>query len=104
MFSKGNEIGIKAKALDSEILIALRHELENALHKQGKVDAIHSLRRSQGNKENQYLRQFKPSLLVRGRELYADKNFSKAVPMLHKASRKLSRRQRYRNSASHDLR
>lgn len=85
MFSKGYAIGIKAKALDSEILIALRHELENAFHKQGKIDAIHSLRRSQGNKENQYLRGYKPSLLVRGREFYADKNFAKAVPMLQKA-------------------
>lgn len=85
MLSKGNLIGVKAKALDPEILIALRHELENALHKQGKVDAIHTLRRSQGNLENQYYRSVKPSLLVRGREFFADKNFKKAEPTLRKA-------------------
>lgn len=85
MLSKGNAIGVKMKALDPEIMIALRHELENALHKQGKIDAIHSLRRSQGNMENQYVRAFKPSLLVRGREFYADKNYKKAEPALCKA-------------------
>jgi tetratricopeptide (TPR) repeat protein len=85
MLVKGNEIGIKTKGLDAEILIALRHELENALHKQGKVDAIHTLRRSKGNKENQYIRMFKPSLLVRGREFFADKNYGKAEPALRKA-------------------
>jgi tetratricopeptide (TPR) repeat protein len=85
MLVKGNEIGIRTKALDAEILIALRHELENALHKQGKVDAIHTLRRSKGNKENQYIRAFKPSLLVRGREFFADKNYGKAEPALRKA-------------------
>jgi len=85
MLAKGNAIGIKAKALDPEILIALRHELENALHKQGKVDAIHTLRRAQGNVENQYYRSVKPSMLVRGREFFADKNFKKAEPMLRKA-------------------
>lgn len=85
MFSKGNSIGIKAKALDPEIMIALRHELENALHKQGKVDAIHTLRRSEGNRENQYIRSYKPSAFMRGREFFADKNFSKAEPTLQKA-------------------
>ncbi len=85
VLAKGNEIGIKTKALDSEILIALRHELENALHKQGKVDAIHTLRRSPGNKENQYIREFKPSIFMRGREFFADKNYSKAEPALRKA-------------------
>ena len=85
MFAKGNEIGTRTKALDAEIMIALRHELENSLHKQGKVDAIHSLRRSQGNKENQYIREFKPSFLVRGREFFADKNYKRAEPVLRKA-------------------
>jgi len=85
MLAKGNAIGIKAKALDPEIMIALRHELENALHKQGKEDAIHSLRRSAGNRENEFIREFKPNFLMRGREYYADKNFKKAESALQKA-------------------
>lgn len=85
MLSKGNSISVKAKALDPEIMIALRHELENALHKQGKIDAIHSLRRSQGNHENLYIREVKPSFFMRGREFFADKNFSKAESTLQKA-------------------
>ena len=85
MLSKGNAISVKAKALDPEIMIALRHELENALHKQGKIDAIHSLRRSQGNRDNQYIREVKPSLFMRGREFFADKNFSKAEVTLQRA-------------------
>lgn len=85
MLSKGNEIGVKTKALDPEILIALRHELENVLHKQGKVDAIHALRRTPGNRENEFNREFKPSMLVRGREFYADKNYRRAEPMLRKS-------------------
>lgn len=82
---KGIEHSKNAKALDPEILIGLRHQLEHCLHKQGKHEELNHLRVADLDGTITVKRPFNPHPLMRGRELFADKHYKRAEPFLRKA-------------------
>lgn len=82
---KGIEHSKLAKALDPEILIGLHHELEHCLHKLGRHEEINHLRASDLAAATLIRRPFNPHPMMRGRELFADKNYKRAEPFLRRA-------------------